>query len=224
MHEFFHLAWQAMRHLNPNTVGQFAAYVGPWLYVALFAVVFCETGVVVWPFLPGDSLLFTLGAVAALPQSQVNLPLAIVLLCVAANCGDLLNYLIGRRLGPVVFKGESTWLLNRRHLLEAQDFYQRHGRKTIILARFVPIVRTFAPLVAGIGRMPLSRFIGFSVTGGILWVVLLSVAGFWFGSNPFVQKHYELIIWGIVFISLLPPLIHVVTNRRAPVARADATS
>src|ERR1700709_914794 len=126
------------KHLN-----EWATTLGPWLYVVVFAIIFCETGLIVTPFLPGDSLLFAIGALAAASGSPINLPLVIVLLCLAANCGDILNYTMGRRLGPAVFRRESSWLLSKKHLAEAQAFYDRHGRKTIILARFVPIIRTF---------------------------------------------------------------------------------
>src|SRR5439155_16443412 len=137
-----------------------------WTYALLFLIVFCETGLVVTPFLPGDSLLFAVGALAAREDAPFNVLLVCVTLCCAANCGDLLNYTIGRRLGPKVFSRESSWLLNKKHLEEAQRFYDRHGRKTIIIARFIPIIRTFAPFVAGVGRMPFARFVGFSMGGG----------------------------------------------------------
>ena len=191
-----------------------AAYMGPWLYVLLFGIVFCETGLVVTPLLPGDSLLFTVGAVAATHTSGVNVWVVMGLLCVAANCGDLVNYALGYHLGPRVFSMQSSRLLNRKHLDEAQRFYDRHGRKTIILARFVPVIRTFAPFVAGVGKMKFGRFIGFSVCGGMLWVVLLTLAGFVFGHNSLVQKHYEVVILGIVAVSLLPVAVQVMASRK----------
>jgi membrane-associated protein len=178
-------------------------------------IVFCETGLIVWPFLPGDSLLFALGALAA-TGTAVKLPIVIPLLCLAANCGDLLNYTIGYRIGPKVFSRESSWLLNRKHLDEAHGFYERHGRKTIILARFVPIIRTFAPFVAGIGRMSFIRFAVFSVSGGILWVVSLSLAGYYFGQMPFVKDHFQYVVIAIVIISVLPAVIHALGRRREP--------
>jgi membrane-associated protein len=144
-----------------------------------------------------------------------------VALCISANCGDLLNYTVGRRLGPAVFRRESSFLLNKKHLLEAHAFYERHGRKTIILARFVPIVRTFAPFVAGIGEMEFYRFIGFSIGGGILWVTLLSLAGYFFGQIPVIKNHFEVVVLAIVFISVLPMLLHALQSRRA--ARPAAT-
>jgi len=190
------------RHLDAA-----AHSLGAKLYLLIFIIVFCETGLVVWPFLPGDSLLFALGALAA-TGTAVKLPIVIPLLCLAANCGDALNYFIGYRLGPKVFSGDSSWLLNRKHLDEAHRFYERHGRKTIILARFVPIIRTFAPFVAGIGRMSFARFAVFSVSGGILWVVTLSLAGYFFGQMPFVKDHFQYVVIAIVVISVLPAVIH----------------
>jgi len=213
--EFLHLLLHALRHLNPQSVNALVTFVGPWLYVVFFAIVFMETGLVVTPFLPGDSLLFTLGAVSASPNSPINLPLLIVLLCMAANIGDVLNYTIGYRIGPKVFGSESSWLLNKKHLLEAQRFYEKHGRKTIILARFVPIIRTFAPFVAGVGKMSFSRFIGFSIGGGMLWVLVVTLAGVFFGQREFVQKHFELVVVMIVAISVLPVAIHAIQQRKS---------
>ncbi|HEY2586647.1 MAG TPA: VTT domain-containing protein, partial [Tepidisphaeraceae bacterium] len=187
----------------------------PGLYVLLFVIVFCETGLVVTPFLPGDSLLFALGALAA-QGDGISLPIAAVTLCLAANCGDLVNYTLGYRIGPKVFSREGSWLLNKRHLIEAQQFYERHGRKTIILARFLPIIRTFAPFVAGIGKMPFTRFIGFSVAGGILWVVSVLMAGFFFGRIPFIDRHFELVVVAIVVISVIPAAYHAWKGRSQP--------
>jgi membrane-associated protein len=208
------IQWALDWILHLNTHLDSAAHdLGPRLYLLLFVIVFCETGLVVTPFLPGDSLLFALGALAA-TGTAVKLPIFIPLLCLAANCGDLLNYTLGYRLGPKVFRRESSWLLNKRHLLEAQSFYERHGRKTIILARFVPIIRTFAPFVAGIGRMRLWRFVGFSVSGGILWVVSVSLAGYFFGGIPIVKDHFEIVVVAIVAISLLPAIYHWWKSRK----------
>jgi membrane-associated protein len=203
---FLHLD-KAIRELPPD--------IGMKLYVLLFVIVFCETGLVVTPFLPGDSLLFALGAVAA-ENATVKLPIAIPLLCLAANCGDAVNYLAGYRIGPRVFSRRSSWLLNQKHLDEAHRFYERHGRKTIILARFVPIIRTFAPFVAGIGRMAFGRFAAFSVSGGILWVVSLSLAGYYFGQMPFVKNNFQLVVLAIIFISVLPAIFHAMQARRQP--------
>jgi len=211
---WLHTALDLFLHLDKH-LDSAAHAMGPGLYLLLFAIVFCETGLVVTPFLPGDSLLFALGALAA-TGSAVKLPLAIVLLCLAANCGDALNYFLGYRLGPKVFSRERSRLLSRKHLLEAQRFYERHGRKTIILARFVPIIRTFAPFVAGIGRMHFFRFATFSVTGGILWVLSMSLAGYFFGNIPLVKRNFEFVILAIVVISVLPAVFHYLKSRRAP--------
>ena len=212
--ELLHTAVDYFVHLDRH-LDAAATDMGPRLYVLLFAIVFCETGLVVTPFLPGDSLLFALGALAY-KSSAISLPVLIPLLCVAANCGDLVNYLIGYRLGPNVFSRESSWLLNKKHLLEAQRFYDHHGRKTLILARFVPIIRTFAPFVAGIGRMAFSRFILFSITGGIFWVVLVSMCGYYFGRIPWVSTHFQVVVLAIIFISVLPPIVHVLQAGRRP--------
>ena len=209
-----HQALDFLRHLDVY-LNSFAAAHPQGVYVLLMTIIFCETGLVVTPFLPGDSLLFAVGELAAATGSPINLPLVIVALCISANCGDLLNYSIGRRLGPAVFRRENSFLLNKKHLLEAHAFYERHGRKTIILARFVPIVRTFAPFVAGIGEMEFHRFIGFSIGGGILWVTLLSLAGYFFGQIPIIKNHFELVVLAICFISVLPMILHGLQSRRA---------
>ncbi|HKB14715.1 MAG TPA: DedA family protein [Planctomycetota bacterium] len=197
-------------HLN-----EWADRLGPWLYALLFGIVFCETGLVVTPFLPGDSLLFAVGALASIEGSPLSLPLLLVLLSAAAIAGDSANYAIGLRLGPKVFRRADSRVLNRKHLLRTQAFYEKHGGKTIVLARFVPIVRTFAPFVAGIGRMAYSRFAFFNVAGGIAWVVLFLFAGYLFGQTPIVQRNFQFVILGIVLVSVLPVLIEAIRARRA---------
>ncbi len=201
---FLHLDTHLNSYASAHQVG---------VYVLLGTIVFCETGLVVWPFLPGDSLLFAVGALAAASGSPISLPGVIVLLCLCANCGDVLNYSIGRRIGPKLFSRQSSWLLNKRHLEEAHRFYEKHGRKTIILARFVPIIRTFAPLVAGIGQMPFARFIGFSISGGILWVVTISLAGYYFNQIEIVRTHFQFVVMAIVAISLIPVAVHALQGR-----------
>lgn len=209
----FHRVLDLFLHLDKH-LDAAAHSMGNGLYLLIFAIVFCETGLVVTPFLPGDSLLFALGALAA-TGTAIKLPLVAVLLCLAANCGDALNYLLGYRLGPKVFSRESSWLLNKRHLLEAQSFYEKHGRVTIILARFVPIIRTFAPFVAGIGRMRFVRFATFSISGGILWVVSVLSAGFFFGRIPVVRNNFELVVLAIIVISVIPVAFQAWKSRRA---------
>jgi membrane-associated protein len=201
-------------HLSPETVNELAQSFGPWLYVVLFVIVFAETGLVATPFLPGDSLLFAVGAVAANPGSPIQLVLVAGILILAAILGDAVNYTIGYHVGPRVFKSESSWFLNRKHLLTAQAFYERHGAKTIILARFIPIVRTFAPFVAGIGKMNYFRFAAYNVSGGIVWVLSFLIAGWWFGGLEVVQKNFKLVILAIILISVIPPVLEFVKSRR----------
>ena len=172
-----------VRHLDEQ-LNTLAAWNLPGFYIVLFLIIFAETGLVVTPFLPGDSLLFALGALAASAATPLSLPLLLVLLIVAAVLGDAVNYAIGYRLGPKVFKYESSWLLNKKHLLKAQEFYEKYGSKTIILARFVPIVRTFAPFVAGIGKMNYSRFGFFNVLGGVAWVTICILAATFSAASP----------------------------------------
>ena len=179
-------------------------YVGSTnIYVVLFVIVFAETGLVVTPFLPGDSLLFALGAIGA-KGVDINLPFATVLLIIAAIIGDAVNYWIGYKMGPAVFTREDSKLLNKKHLIRAHEFYEKYGGKTIILARFVPIVRTFAPFVAGVGKMNYFYFALYNVVGAILWVVICVMAGHYFGQFEFVQKRFELVLIAIVVISVLP--------------------
>lgn len=212
---FLHELWHTLRDLSPQTMNDFAQFTGPWLYVVLFAIIFAETGLVATPFLPGDSLLFAVGAVAAHPASPISLPSTAALLIVAAVLGDAVNYAIGVRLGPKVFSREDSWLLNKKHLLEAQRFYEQYGGKTIILARFMPIVRTFAPFVAGIGRMSYLRFAFFNVTGGVAWVLTFLLAGWKFGGYPAVQKNFKLVILAIIVLSILPALVEILRTRWA---------
>ena len=197
------------RHLN--TLG---ADLGGWLYGLLFLIVFCETGLIVTPFLPGDSLFFAVGALATKPGSPINLPVVSVLLCIAAVLGDAVNYSVGYRVGPKVFTSETSWLLNKKHLLRAQQFYEKYGGKAIFLARFVPIIRTFAPFVAGIGRMSYPRFALYNVTGGIVWVNSLLLAGYFFADLPVVKDQFHYIIVAIVVISVMPIGIEYLRARR----------
>ena len=216
---WLHAALDLVLHLDKH-LNAFAAAHPVGVYGLLALIIFCETGLVVTPLLPGDSLLFAVGALAALAGSPIQLPLVIVMLCLCANCGDLLNYCVGYRIGPAVFNRRDSWLLNQHHLREAHDFYVRHGRKTIVMARFVPIIRTFAPFVAGVGKMPFRRFIGFSVAGGVLWVVLATMAGYEFGQIPVVQRNFQLVVLGIVAVSLIPVAICAHPNAKNCLAAA----
>jgi membrane-associated protein len=190
-------------HLDAH-LNQWAADLGPWTYVLLFAIVFAETGLVVTPFLPGDSLLFAVGALAASEGSPIAIVPAGALLIAAAVVGDAVNYSLGKLVGPKVFSRPSSRLLNQEHLQRTQRFYEKHGGKTIILARFVPIVRTFAPFVAGIGRMRYRRFALFNVTGGAAWVTLFVAAGQFFGELAFVKQNFHYVTLAIIVISVLP--------------------
>ena len=173
-----------------------------WIYALLFAIIFCETGLIVTPFLPGDSLLFAVGAIAGkgLIQAEIVTPL----LLVAAIVGDAVNYSIGKWTGPKVFQYESSRLFNKDHLLKAHAFYEKYGGRAIILARFVPIVRTFAPFVAGVGAMTYSKFAIYNVTGAILWIGIFLGGGYYFGGLEIVQKNMKLVILGIIIVSVLP--------------------
>ena len=204
---FFHLD----AHLN-----QWAGMLGPWLYVLLFLILFCETGLVVTPVLPGDSLLFAVGALASIENSPLSLPLLLALLCLAAITGDAVNYAIGYRVGPKVFTREDSWLLNKKHLMQTEAFYERHGGKTIILARFMPIIRTFAPFVAGIGKMGYRRFAAFNVIGGVAWVFLFLLGGYFFGNVPAVKRNFHYVIVAIIILSVMPPIIEYLRSRRSP--------
>jgi membrane-associated protein len=176
---------------------------GPWTYVLLFAIILFETGLVITPFLPGDSLLFAAGAMAALHPDSLNIVLLLILLSIAAVLGDTINYAIGRAVGPRAFR-INAWFLKHEHLVKTQEFYDRHGGKTIVLARFVPIIRTFAPFVAGVGKMNYPQFLYYNVVGGLAWVLLCTLAGYFFGGMEIVKKNFELVVVGIVLVSVLP--------------------
>jgi membrane-associated protein len=206
-----------VRHLQDH-LNELIEWTGlPIFYTLMFLVIFCETGLVVTPILPGDSLLFALGALAAAKGSSLSLSLLFVLLLIAAVAGDAVNYAVGWWLGPKVFHYESSWLLNRKHLLRAQEFYEKYGSKTIILARFVPIVRTFAPFVAGIGKMRYRRFGIYNVVGGTAWVAICLLGGYQFGAIKVVRDNFEIVLVAIVLISVLPMCIELVLAwRRKP--------
>jgi membrane-associated protein len=179
---------------------------GPWTYAILFAIIFCETGLVFTPILPGDSLLFAVGAFCARPGQPLEILTATLLLTLAAIAGDTVNYHLGKYLGPKVLSGKLSRWLNPKHLDRTHRFFEKYGGKTIIIARFVPIVRTFAPFVAGIGTMRYSTFLTYNVIGGAVWVVGCLQAGFWLGNIPLIRDHFEIVVLIIVAISLLPAL------------------
>ncbi len=182
-----------------------------WTYLILFLIIFCETGLVVTPFLPGDSLLFASGTVAAMPGNPLGILFIIPLLIFAAFIGDNTNYFIGRFLGDKVYEKDYR-LIKKKYLIKTHSFYEKHGGKTLIIARFMPIIRTFAPFVAGIGTMKYYRFISFSIIGNVAWVTSFAVAGYFFGNIPFVRKNFTFAILGIIFISLLPMIIALIKN------------
>lgn len=196
-------------HLDKHLDGLVMDY-GAWVYAILFLIVFCETGLVVTPFLPGDSLLFTVGAIAA--RGSLDIYLIAGLLLLAAILGDTVNYWVGKLVGQKLIERYPN-LFRPEHLRRTHDFFERYGGKTIIIARFVPIVRTFAPFVAGIGKMTYSRFMAFNVGGGLLWILLLLPAGYFFGNFPIVKKNFTLVIFGIIFLSILPGIIEFVRER-----------
>ncbi len=210
-----HLLLDYFLHLD-KYLNQAVATLGPWFYGLLFTIVFCETGLVVTPFLPGDSLLFAVGALAAAEGSPISLGLAIGLLIVAAILGDAVNYAAGKRIGPAIFRREDSRWLNRKHLDETQRFYEKYGAKTIVIARFVPIVRTFAPFVAGIGKMGYRRFAAYNVAGGVAWVLLFTLAGYFFGDLPWVKNNFHYVIVAILVLSIIPAIVEVLRNRRGP--------
>lgn len=208
-------------HIDRHLFELVDAY-GPYIYLILFVIVFCETGLVVTPFLPGDSLLFAAGTLAG--AGRMDLLAVMGVLLAAAILGDFVNYHVGRFIGPPVFERNYRFL-NRKHLLKAQEFYERHGGKAIILARFVPIVRTFAPFVAGVASMHRGRFVFFNVTGAILWVCLLVPAGYFLANNDFVRNNFSLMIYVIILVSVMPVVVEVARARwRGAKAARDKSS
>ena len=199
-------------HIDQHLAALSAEY-GVWIYAILFLIIFCETGLVVTPFLPGDSLLFAAGGIAAL--GEMNIHLMVALLLVAAILGDAVNFAIGKYFGARLFANPDSKIFRRAYLDKTHAFYEKHGGKTIIIARFVPIVRTFAPFVAGMGNMHYGRFIRYNIIGAILWVVLFSYAGYFFANIPLVKNNLALVLAAIIVISVLPGVIEVVRARRA---------
>jgi len=204
-------AFDAFLHIDRHLLELSMAY-GAWIYAILFLIVFFETGVVVTPFLPGDSLLFATGALGA--AGVLDIGAVLVLLSAAAIIGDNMNYWIGRGVGPRVFTEDSR-LLKREYLLRTKSFYEKHGGKTVVLARFMPIVRTFSPFVAGIGRMSYPRFLAFDVSGGIFWVCGFGLLGYFFGNVPIVKQNFGLVIVAVIVLSLVPLMLEVWRARTA---------
>jgi membrane-associated protein len=196
--------FQYILHIDTSLI-KFVSIYGTLTYFVLFAIIFCETGLVVTPFLPGDSLLFAAGSIAANANQPLNIQLLFLLLLIASIAGNKLNYLIGRALGPRVFTAQNSWLLNKKHLTQAHHFYEKHGGKTIILARFIPIIRTFAPFVAGVGHMSIKQFTFYNILSALIWIGSLLGAGYFFGSLPIIKDNFSIVIYSIIAVSLLPP-------------------
>jgi membrane-associated protein len=203
-------------HLD-KYLGEIIRNYGTWTYALLFLIIFMETGFVVTPFLPGDSLLFAAGTFAAL--GDLNIGLLVILLITAAILGDTVNYWIGHYIGPRAFSGNIRFL-KKEYLDRTHEFYEKHGGKTIILARFIPIIRTFAPFVAGVGEMTYIHFLTYNVVGGIVWVLIFSLGGYYFGNIPAVQENFTLVILAIIFISVLPGIIEFLRGRSRTASQA----
>jgi membrane-associated protein len=188
--------------------------VGLWSYLVFFAIIFAETGLVVTPFLPGDSLVFALGALAARADTSLSIGWLFVILSLAAILGDSANYAVGKYFGSIILKRQGAWFLKKEHIDRTHRFYEKYGSKTIVLARFVPVVRTFAPFVAGVGRMSYRRFLTYNVAGGLLWITLFSFGGYWFGNIPAVKERFGLVVVAIIILSIMPAVIEVAKERR----------
>lgn len=208
--EFLHLVVDFILHIEVHLDYLIQTY-HAWTYLILFMIIFCETGVVVLPFLPGDSLLFAIGAFAA--RGSFDFWTISLTLLVAAIIGDSLNYTIGKYVGPKVFHKNDSKLFNKGHLLKAQAFYEKYGAKTIIIARFIPIVRTFAPFVAGIGEMTYKKFMTYNVVGAVAWIFIFIPLGYFFGNLPFVQQNFKLVMIAIIVISIMPPIIEFIREK-----------
>lgn len=191
----------------------FVTSYGFWTYLALFAVIFCETGLIVTPFLPGDSLLFAAGSIAAQTNNSLNIYILFMILLLASVLGNQINYFIGRLIGKRIFLSNKSRIFNKKYLEDTHAFYVKHGVKTILFARFLPIIRTFAPFVAGIGQMQLFQFTLYNLFSGILWVGSLLSLGYFLGSLPVIKEHFTIAIYGIITISLIPPLLTVLNRK-----------
>ncbi len=206
--ELLHHFLNFILHLDVHLV-TFVNLYGTWVYALLFLIIFCETGLVVAPFLPGDSLLFAAGTIAASTLDGFNIHVLFILLVIASILGNGLNYQIGRFLGPKVFHSKNSWLLNQQYLEKAHSFYEKYGAKTIIIARFMPIIRTFAPFIAGIGYMRRSQFFVYNILGAVLWIGSLLYASYLFGNIPLVKDHFSTIVLAIIIVSLLPAVFEM---------------
>lgn len=207
IHKFIEFVLHLDKHLNGVIT-----FWGIWSYLIFFLVIFAETGLVVTPFLPGDSLIFALGALAA--AGNLHIGWLFVILWVAAVLGDSANYAVGKYLGEWILKKQGTWFLKKEHIERTHRFYEKYGAKTIVLARFVPIVRTFAPFIAGVGEMTYMKFFSYNVIGGLAWIALFLFGGYFFGNIPIIKRNFTLVIFAIIFISILPPIIEIIREKR----------
>ena len=210
--EFFSFIIDFILHIDQHLT-ELAAQYGAWIYGILFLIIFCETGLVVMPLLPGDSLLFAAGSIAAI--GKMNIHLMVVLLIIAAILGDAVNFMIGKFFGEKLFANPNSKIFKQSHLQKTQQFYAKHGGKTIILARFIPIVRTFAPFVAGMGHMTYHHFLAYNVIGGVLWVTIFSYLGYFFGNLPIVKDNLSLVLIAVIVLSILPSIIEIISHKRA---------
>ena len=210
--EFFSFIIDFILHIDQHLT-ELAAQYGVWIYGILFLIIFCETGLVVMPLLPGDSLLFAAGSIAAI--GEMNIHLMVVLLIIAAILGDAVNFMIGKFFGEKLFANPNSKIFKQSHLQKTQQFYAKHGGKTIILARFIPIVRTFAPFVAGMGHMTYHHFLAYNVIGGVLWVTIFSYLGYFFGNLPIVKDNLSLVLIAIIVLSVLPGIVEIIRHKRA---------
>ncbi|MBP6552097.1 MAG: DedA family protein [Vitreoscilla sp.] len=210
--EFFSFIIDFILHIDQHLT-ELAAQYGAWIYGILFLIIFCETGLVVMPLLPGDSLLFAAGSIAAI--GKMNIHLMVVLLIIAAILGDAVNFVIGKYFGEKLFSNPNSKIFKQSHLQKTQQFYAKHGGKTIIMARFIPIVRTFAPFVAGMGHMSYHHFLAYNVIGGVLWVTIFSYLGYFFGNMDIVKDNLSLVLVAIIVLSILPAIIEIIRHKRA---------
>ena len=210
--EFFSFIIDFILHIDQHLT-ELAAQYGVWIYGILFLIIFCETGLVVMPLLPGDSLLFAAGSIAAI--GKMNIHLMVVLLIIAAILGDAVNFMVGKFFGEKLFANPNSKIFKQSHLQKTQQFYAKHGGKTIILARFIPIVRTFAPFVAGMGHMTYHHFLAYNVIGGVLWVTIFSYLGYFFGNLPIVKDNLSLVLIAIIVLSVLPGIVEIIRHKRA---------
>lgn len=199
-------------HIDEHLIAFVTAY-GAWTYALLFLIIFCESGIIFTAFLPGDSLLFATGALTASMAGVLNIHMLFILLVIASVTGNGLNYFIGNWVGPRVFRSGNSWIFNKKHIEKAHVFYERYGGKAIVIARFVPIIRTVVPFIAGVGYMKYRQFFIYNLLGALLWIAGLVYGSYLFGNIPFVKQHFSLVILAIIVISLMPPLIEVVRHR-----------